>query len=49
MKWRIVLRYLAILILSVMLVVAVDLCLAYKLTGPGLWSQTTAFALTFRQ
>lgn len=49
MKWRIVLRYLAILILSVMLVVAVDLCLAYKLTGPGLWSQTTAFALKFRQ
>lgn len=49
MKWRILLRYLLILILSVALVFLINLYLAFKFTGQGHWSKTAEFTLNFQQ
>lgn len=49
MKWKILLRYLLILIVSVILVVFINLYLMYRLTNPDLWSKTSSFVLDFHQ
>lgn len=49
MKWRILLRYLAILILSVVLVVLINAYLTFKITDYGLWSTTSRLVLDFHR
>lgn len=49
MKWRILLRYLSILILSVALVFLINLYVAFRFTDQGVWSKTTKFTLDFQQ
>ncbi|HQD90041.1 MAG TPA: hypothetical protein PLP71_03360 [Syntrophomonadaceae bacterium] len=49
MKWRILVRYLAILILSVVIVFIINLYLAFKFTDQGPWSKISSFSLDFQQ
>ena len=49
MKWRILLRYLSILILSVVIVFIINIYLAYIFTDQGPWSTATEFTLDFQQ
>jgi len=49
MKWRILLRYLSILIISVALVFLINLYLGYTLNNQSLWSKTANFTLDFAQ
>lgn len=49
MKWKILLRYFSILILSVALVFLINLYLAFRFTERGLWGKTREFTLNFQQ
>lgn len=49
MKWRIVFRYLLILIVSVVLIFLINLFLAFKFTDQGPWSRISSFSLDFNQ